>query len=120
MTGERGSAVVETALVLPVVLLVLLAGLEVVAVARTQLHLVAAAREGARVAATVADPSRAVAAVRGALGPEEGSRVGVTVTRGGPGSSATVTVRLRHRLVSPFLGGFAVELRSRAVMRVER
>ncbi len=120
MIRERGSAVVESALVLPVVLVVLLAGLEVVAVARTQLHLVAAAREGARVAATVADPARAVAAVRAALGPEEGSRVGVTVTRGGRGSSATVTVRLRHRLVTPLLRSLTVELRSRAVMRVER
>ena len=70
MTGERGSAVVETALVLPVVLIVLLAGLE--------------------------------------------------VTRGGVGSLATVRVRLRRPLVTPLLQSFAVELRSRAVMRVER
>ena len=110
----------ETALVLPVVLIVLLAGLEVVTLARTQLHLVAAAREGARVAATVADPSRAVAAVKEALGPEEGSRAGVTVTRGGVGSMATVRVRLRRPLVTPLLQSFTVELRSRAVMRVER
>ncbi len=120
MRVERGSAVVETALVLPVVLVVLLAGLEVVALARTQLHLVAAAREGARVAATVADPARAVAAVVEALGPEEGGRARVTVTRGGVGSTATVKVRLRQPLVTPLLQRFAVELTSRAVMRVER
>src|SRR3972149_1105349 len=77
--GEQGSAVVEFALILPVVVLVLLAVVEVTVVARTQYELVHAAREGARTAATVADPSPAVRAVQAApdpagAGPGEGGR----------------------------------------------
>jgi len=49
--GGRGSAVVEFALVLPLVLVVLLGAVEVAVVARTQLEVSQAAREGAREAA---------------------------------------------------------------------
>ncbi|MDH3425324.1 MAG: pilus assembly protein [Acidimicrobiia bacterium] len=118
---ERGSAVVEFAIVLPLVLAVLAAGVEVVVLARTQLELVNAAREGARQAATSPDPARAVAAAQEALGPELGGRLRVTVERPAVvGQSATVHLRLQHRVAAPLLGGFTVELRSRAVMRVER
>ena len=51
MTRERGSAVVEFALVLPLVLVVLLGIVEVAVVARSEIQLVHAAREGAREAA---------------------------------------------------------------------
>ncbi len=119
--AERGAAVVEFALVLPVVLLVLLAVVEVAVVARTQLELTQAAREGARAAATVPDPARAVDAVRGALGPELAARVRVEVRRPAVvGAAAVVTVSLGHRVAAGLLGGIPVELRSRAVMRVER
>ena len=66
---SRGSAVVEFALVVPVVILVLFAVVEVVVVGRMQLELANAAREGARQAATVVDPAEAVAAAQAALGP---------------------------------------------------
>ena len=46
--GEGGAAVVEFALVLPLVLLLVLAIAEVAVVARTELQLAHAAREGAR------------------------------------------------------------------------
>lgn len=112
---------IEFVLVLPVVVLVLLAVVEVTVVARTQYELVHAAREGARTAATVADPSRAVQAVHAALDPEVAGRVRVMVERPGPvGSSAVVTVLLPHRLGARLLGGLEVELRAKSVMRVER
>ncbi len=112
---------VEFALVLPVVVLVLLAVVEVTVVARTQYELVHAAREGARTAATVADPSRAVAAVQDALDPVVAARVRVTVERPETvGSSAVVTVLLPHRLAGGLFGGLRVDLRARSVMRVER
>ncbi len=119
--GERGSAVVEFVLVLPVVVLVLLAVVEVTVVARTQYELVQAAREGARTAAMVSDPARAVEAVKSALDPSVSDRVRVTVERGGTvGSVATVTVVLPYRLGARLLGGLGVHLRARSVMRVER
>ncbi len=46
MRGGQGSAVVEFALVLPLVLVVLLGAVEVAVVARTQLEVSQAAREG--------------------------------------------------------------------------
>ena len=119
--AERGSAVVEFALVLPLVLMVLLASVEVLAAARTQLVLVVAAREGAREAATTPDPSRAVDATRDALGPALAGRARVSVRRPAVvGERATVTVRYRHTFLAPFFGGVGVDLSARAVMRVER
>lgn len=118
---ERGSAVVEFALVVPLVLVVLLAVVEVAVVARTQLEVVQAAREGAREAATTPDPARAVAAVREALGPELGARARVLVRRPEPvGAMAEVGVRVPHRVAAPLFGGFTVELAARASMRIER
>ena len=65
--AERGSAVVEFAFVVPLVLVVLLGAVEVTLVARAQLEVSHAAREGAREAAASPDPSRAVATVRAVL-----------------------------------------------------
>ncbi len=117
--NDGGSAVVEFALVLPLVLLVLLAVTQVAMVARTQMEIIGAAREGARRAATAPDPAEAVAAVRQALDPVHAARARVQVRR--PhivGKPAEVTVVLPVRLAG--LAGLTVRLRSKAVMRVER
>lgn len=111
----------EFALVVPLVLLVLLASVEVVVVARTQLEVAHAAREGARQAATVPDVSRAVGAARRSLPSEVAGSARVTVERQQHvGGTARVTVSVRHPIVAPLFGGFEVTLRSTAVMRVER
>jgi hypothetical protein len=113
--------VVEFALVLPAVMLVLLAVVEVTMAARTQYELVVAAREGARTAATVPDPARAVETVKATLGPETADRVRVTVERPAVvGRLASVTVVLPYRAAALLLGGFTVDLKARSVMRVER
>lgn len=110
----------EFALVLPVVLMLVMALVEVAVVARTQLEVVNAAREGAREAAASPDPSAAVAAVRGALG-ELGVRARVSVRRPDVvGRPATVHVTVPHRVAAPLLGGFQVELSATSSMRVER
>jgi Flp pilus assembly protein TadG len=121
MRLDRGSVAVEFVLVVPLVLALLLAAVEVAVVARTQLEVTQAAREGAREAATTPDPERAVTAVRNALGPGTGARARVSVSRDHVvGGSAIVVVRLRHRVAAPLFGGFDVTLVARAVMRVER
>ena len=118
--SERGSAVVEFALVVPLVLALLLAVVEVAVVGRAQLELIGAAREGAREAATNPDPASAVRATRGALG-GGGAAAVVSVRRPHVvGGRAEVSVRLPYRVAAPFLGGFTVELSARAAMRVER
>ncbi|MGQ0848736.1 MAG: TadE/TadG family type IV pilus assembly protein [Actinomycetota bacterium] len=121
LTREVGGVALEMALTVPTLIIVLLAVLEVAVVARLQLELVAAAREGARVAATVPDPSQAVTAVQKAIGPRLADRVRVVVDRPQVvGRAAVVSVVIRHRLVTPLLRWITVDLRGRGVMRVER
>lgn len=117
---ERGSSTVEFALLVPAIVLVIVALAEVVAVGRIQFELMNAAREGARVAATVPDPDAAVDRTRSALGPGLADGTIVSVRRPGVvGAEASVEVSYSHRVVGYLLGGASVELRSRAVMRVE-
>jgi Flp pilus assembly protein TadG len=117
---DRGSAVVEFALVVPLVLVLLVGIVEVAVVARTEIQLVHAAREGARQSATSPDTARAVAAVRRSLG-ASAPRARVAVRRpSGIGEPTTVEVTLRHRFAAPLLGGFPVDLHARATMRTER
>lgn len=120
MSAQRGSAVVEFALVLPLVLVVLLGIVEVAVVARSEIQLLHAAREGAREAAASPDTRRSSAAVRSALG-DAGRRVRVSVTRPTQiGEKATVRVSLRHTVAAPFFGGFNLDLQAQSTMRVER
>lgn len=117
---NRGSAAVEFALVVPLLLLVLLGLVEVAVAARTQLVVLNAAREGARQAATSPDPAAAVRAARRALG-EDAERARIRVRRPHVvGAPATVTVVLPHRVGGGLLGDVRVELRGEATMRVER
>jgi hypothetical protein len=112
---------VELFLVLPAVIVVLVASLQVVNVARARLELQGAARDGARVAATTPDPSRAVEAVLASLPPAMRDRARVSVERPSRvGALATVTVSLRHALGPPFPAGLGVDLSVKASMRTER
>lgn len=118
--AERGSAVVEFVLVLPVVLLLVVALVEVAVIARDQLHLWSAAREGARVAATTPDVAAAVSATNQALGSLAGA-TRITVSRPAVvGRTATVEVATIHRLGVPLFGDLTFELTAAAGMRVER
>ena len=118
--GQRGSATVELALLVPLIVVLLALLVEVAVVARIQIEVVGAAREGARVAATSPDPELALAAARAALG-SRGAGARVSVRRPHVvGQPAVVTVFLDYRLRLPLLGRFSVPLSGRAVMRVER
>ena len=118
---EGGSATVEFALVIPIVLMVLVALVEVAVVARTQIELLGAARQGARVAATNPDPAVAVDAVHGALSDGLAGRVIVTVDRPAViGRQAVVRLAVTHNLAAALFGGLPVDLAARSVMRVER
>ena len=111
----------EFMLVLPLIVLVLMACLEITALARARMVVVAAAREGARVAATHPDPADAAEVVRDALGPTMGPSARVVVTRPHVvGRPATVEVEVRRPLTAPLLDRIRVTLSGRASMRVER
>jgi Flp pilus assembly protein TadG len=118
---ERGSATVEFFLVIPMAVIVLIAGLQVVSLARARIELIGAAREGARIAATSPDPALAVTAVLEALPVSVREATRVSVTRPSVvGQPARVLVRFRHRLGSPFPPGMGVDLSAAASMLVER
>jgi Flp pilus assembly protein TadG len=103
--GERGSAVVEFALVLPIVLLVLLAVVQVGALARDRLLLTQAARAGAREAAILADDAATISAVRAAAAALDPSRLTVAVARTGTrGSPVSVHVTYEERIVGALAG----------------
>lgn len=111
----------EFFLVIPMVILVLVAGLQVVGVARTRIELLGAVREGARVAATSPDPAKAVDAVQAALPPLVRDRVRVSVSRPSVvGAPARVTAQLRHLFGVPFPEQMGVDLSASATMLVER
>jgi Flp pilus assembly protein TadG len=118
--SQRGSATVELALLVPLLILVMGLIVEVALAGRLQIEVVAAAREGARVAATTPDPAAALAAATEALG-TRGRDARVTVHRPHVvGAEASVTVRVEHRVSLPLFDWITVPLSATSVMRVER
>lgn len=111
----------ELFLVIPLIVLVLVAGLEVIGLAKARIELVAAVREGARVAATTPDPSRAVEAVQDALSPTQRASARISVTRPSVvGRPARVVVHSSYRVLEVFGGGVKVGVSADASMLVER
>lgn len=118
---DRGSVTIEFFLVVPLLIVVLAAGVQVISVARARIELLGAVREGARVAATTPDPAKAVEAVRAAMPPAERDRVRISVSRPGVvGRPARVTASYRHLLPMLWIGDLGVELSATAAMLVER
>ena len=118
---DRGQSTVELALILPVVLVLALAVVQVGLVVRDQVRVVHAAREGARAAAVSSDPGAAAGAVdrNGALAPD---RTEVTTSpRSGRGSEVTVAVTYRAATDLPLVGPLLPDLvlTADATMRVE-
>jgi len=121
--AERGSAAVEFALLLPILLLVLLALVQVGALARDQLVLTQASRAGAREAAVDGSADAVTEAVRAAAAGLDAGRVSVDVARSGTrGDPVTVSVTYEVPLATPLTGWLLPEtitLRSSATMRQE-
>jgi len=120
---ERGSAVVEFALVLPILLLLCLALVQIGLLARDQLLLVQAARAGSRQAAVDPVDSAARSAALDAAPGLDPERVEVTVVRtGGLGQPVEVTVGYGARIAVPLAGLFfpsEVRLEASTAMRQE-
>lgn len=111
----------EFFLVVPLILLVLIAAVQVIGLARTRIEMQAAARDGVRVAATTPDPSKAVDAVMAALPPALRDRARVSVERPSrAGAPARVRVTVKHLIGKPFPADFGVEVTAQATMRTEK
>src|SRR5919199_1382541 len=118
---DGGQASVELALVLPLVMMVLLAVVQVGLLVRDQILVVHAAREAAREAAVDPSPD---APKRAAVGSSTLAESRLTVTssgRGAAGSRVRVDVAYRAPTAVPLLGAAVgdVTLRASATMRVE-
>jgi len=126
MTGrrrgrDRGQASVELALLLPVVVLLLLAVLQVGLMARDVVLVTHASREAARAAATDPAPSAALGAARSSSGLDP-DRLSVDVSgRGKAGSRVRVEVTYRSPTAVPIIGALLGDrtIKSSATMRVE-
>jgi Flp pilus assembly protein TadG len=118
---DGGQATVEAALVLPVVVLLLLAVVQVGLVVRAQILVIHTAREAARAAAVNPDPDAARTAADDAS-TLEASRLHVAVTgRNGTGSRVRVDVTYTMPTDVPIVGALLgdLELHGEATMRVE-
>jgi Flp pilus assembly protein TadG len=121
--GERGSAAVEFALVLPLLLLVLVAGVQVGVLARDDLVLTHSARAGAREAAVEADDERVRSAAAASAPGLDPSALEIAIERSGVrGDPVTVSVAY-DAPISGLLSGWllpdVVQLRATATMRQE-
>lgn len=128
---NRGQAIVETALVLPIFVLLLFAILEFGQVLNQYLVLTAAAREGARVAAVSNDDAARLAVADAVTSiSNNGITVNITYPEGyrQQGKSVTVTVSKPIEVTTPMItdiieSAFAPNppvITSRSVMRVEQ
>ena len=120
---ERGSAAVEFALVLPILLLLLLALVQVGVIARDSLVLTQASRAGAREAAVQGTKDAVDAAVRAAAVGLDPDRLSVVATwSGARGAPVTVDVAYEAPVASLLAGWLlpsSVSLRASATMRQE-
>ncbi len=99
-TEDRGQATVEVALTLPLLVLFLLAGVQMLVVIRAQLAVVHAAREGARAAAVSPAPGGAASgAANAAVALDD---LGVSTSAGG--GRVRVEVRYLVRTDVPLVG----------------
>lgn len=120
---QDGSAVVEFALLLPILFLVLLAAVQMGVLARDQLLLTQAARAGAREAAVTLDEARIREVAFEASPGLDAARLELGVVReGSQGSVVTVSVGYRAVVAAPLAGWLlpaTVDLTASASMRQE-
>jgi Flp pilus assembly protein TadG len=103
-TSERGTAAVEFALVLPLILVVALALVQAGLLVRDRLLVEAAARAGARVAAVQDDPSAIRSAALAAAPSLDDGAVALAVTRAGVrGEPVTVSLGYAAPVRVPFV-----------------
>ncbi len=119
--GDAGQAAVELVLVLPLVVVVALAALQVAVVARDQVLVVHAAREGARQAAVSPDDDAVGEAAGGATALHR-ARLVVRTRRAPDAGPVTVTATYEAPTTVPIVGALVgdVELEGTVTMRFER
>jgi len=121
-SSDRGSAAVEFALVLPLLLVLVLAVVQIGLFVRDDLVLVGSARAGARQAAVSADDESVRSAVSADAPGLDPTRIEVTIARTQRGGPATVSLTYPTPQAVPFVGWLfpsSITLHATAVMRQE-
>ena len=124
---QRGQAIVELAVVLPVFLLMVFGMLEFGNVMNEYLVITAAAREGARAAAVQSSSAEVISAVRAAASSVDRGNLTVAInpsaTPRTKGQPVTVTVTNSVAITTPLISGFfpsnPLIIQSSAIMRAE-
>jgi len=126
MKDQRGQALVELALVLPVLLVLALAIAEIAELGIARLALEQGAAEGARIGALTNDDELIRSSVAAAVAPLDPGKVGVTVDpaasdRGPEPRGGLLRVSLRYAIAAPlgFIGLPQFVVRGDAARRIE-
>ena len=126
MNGERGQALVELALVLPVLLVLAFAISEIAELGIARLALEQGAAEGARIGALTNDDELIRSSVAAAVAPLDPTKVGVAVIpsasdRGPAPRGGLLRVTLRYAIAAPlgFIGLPQLVVRGDAARRIE-
>lgn len=115
--NERGAALVEMAIILPVLLLLVFGLVEFARAFNTKAVVTHASREGVRVLAITRDAGEAATAARDASVPLDPALVGVSSTGCTPGEPTSVTVTYPFEWLMPMIGSGTLTISTTAVMR---
>lgn len=126
MNDQRGQALVEFALVLPVLLVLALAIAQIAELGIARLALEQGAAEGARIGALTNDDELIRSSVSAAVAPLDPAKVGITVDpaardRGPEPRGGLLRVTLRYAIAAPlgFIGLPQLVVRGEAARRIE-
>jgi Flp pilus assembly protein TadG len=115
--SDRGTTVVEFALILPILVMLIFGIVEFGRGYNAKITVTHAAREGARVLALTADPDAAEIAVKNAATSLDPGAITVTSSACSPGTPASVTVQYPFSYEVPLVGGGTETLSATGVMR---
>jgi Flp pilus assembly protein TadG len=120
LKDERGNAVIEVAIMFPIVLALVFGFMMFTQAMRVNTVLQVAAREAARQYAVSNDPARAVQKAREELSLGNVDPKRATILTNADGAERKVTVKFPYGFKVPFAGEYPLTLQGSAVFRVEQ
>ncbi len=123
LRSERGQTMVETAMVLPILLVLVFGMIDFGRVFNAWITVTNSAREGARVGATRQDETAIEARIAAAMGHIDAYDVDIVNAVGTSGSPISVTVETTVDILTPLIGniigGGSVTISETTTMRLE-
>ncbi len=115
--GDRGAALVETALVLPILILLIFGIVEFGRAYNAQITLTHSAREGVRELAITQDVGQATTTAKNAATSLDPAQISVTTTSCNTGQPVTLTVSYPFTYDIPLFGSNTINMTGSGVMR---